>query len=334
MRPETSDGGFLGADAPAPEGDGVSIVLLTYRSARYLEDCVAALRRATGRHPAELIIVDNDSGDETPQVARTVAPDARVVETGRNGGFAYGCHVGAGKARFPWLMFVNPDTLPAPGSIEALVDCGRADPSIGIVGGRCVAPDGSVDPRSWWGRPGLWPTFCFAFLLTSVFPGSRVFDPESPRPWTGEAQVRPVPVVTGGFMLVSRRAWDATGGFDRGFFMYSEDADLCVRAASLGFRPHVTGRGVYQHETGGSSTSAGKLVLLFTGKATLLRKQLPPGLRQLAVGLLAFGVFARATLSRLLSARPERQGRPTARGEDWRRLWSARREWLPGWQSS
>lgn len=334
VRPDLSGSRFLGAadDPPAPGGHGVSIIVVTYRSARYIEDCVAALRRAVGDVPAELLVVDNDSGDETAEVARAAAPDARVIETGRNGGFAHGCHAGAERARFPWLMFVNPDAVPAPGSIKALLECAREHPRAGIAGGRCVAPDGSADPRSWWGRPGLWPVLCFAFLLSSAFPGSRLFDPESPRPWSDQAtETLPVPVVTGGFMLVSRRAWDATGGFDRAFFMYAEDADLCIRAASLGYRPVVTGRAVYQHEVGASSSGIGKLVLLFTGKATLLRRHLRPGTRRAAVGLLALGVLLRATLSRLLAARPERQGRPTARGEDWRRLWARRREWIGGW---
>ncbi|MFD0688167.1 glycosyltransferase family 2 protein [Actinomadura fibrosa] len=333
MRPELSVNRFLGAsDEPSgPGDDGVSIIVVTYRSARYIEDCASALRAAVGGVPAELLIVDNDSRDETADVARKAAPDARVVETGHNGGFAYGCHEGAKRARFPWLVFVNPDAAPAPGSIAALLECARAEPGAGIVGGRCVASDGSADPRSWWGRPGLWSTFCFAFLLSSLFPGSRLFDPESPRPWAEGTETRRVPVVTGGFMLVARRVWDETGGFDRGFFMYGEDADLCLRAAAHGYRPMVTGRAAYRHEVGASSSGIGKLVLLFTGKATLLRRHLRPGTRSAGVALLAVGVFLRAALSRLAAARPERQGRPTARGEDWRLLWAARRQWLRGW---
>ncbi|MEW2358220.1 glycosyltransferase family 2 protein [Spirillospora sp. NPDC029432] len=305
--------------------DGVSVIVVTYRSTAHLEECAAALRRAVGGEPAELIIVDNDSGDGTADAARRLAPDARVVESGRNGGFAYGCHEGAARASGEWLVFVNPDAVPAPGSIAALVAAARADPRAGIVGGRCVAADGTTDPRSWWGRPTRWSAFCFATLLGSAFPGNRFLDPESPRPWS--AETRRVPVVTGGFMLVSRRAWDETGGFDRSFFMYGEDADLCLRAAGLGYRPMVTGRAVFRHEVGGSSTSTGKLVLLFTGKATVLRRHAGAG----AVRLLAAGVLARAVLSRVLSARPERQGRPTAKGEDWRVLWSRRREWTKGW---
>ncbi|MFD0853773.1 glycosyltransferase, partial [Actinomadura adrarensis] len=226
-----------------------------------------------------------------------------------------------------WLVFVNPDAVPAPGSIRALVECAKAEPQAGIVGGRCLAEDGTTDPRSWWGRPGLWSAFCFGTLLSSVFPGSRWFDPEAPRPWSSDVQQ--VPVVTGGFMLVSRRVWEDTGGFDTTFFMYGEDADLCLRAAESGYRPTVTGRAVFRHEGGGSSSSAGKMLMLFTGKATLMRRHVGKA----GVRLLLMGVYLRARLGRVMRARPERQGRPTAKGEDWRRLWEQRREWSKGWTS-
>ncbi|GAA2418086.1 hypothetical protein GCM10010191_30900 [Actinomadura vinacea] len=319
---EGGDGRFADEEPPRDE---VSIIVVTYRSARHVEPCVAALRRAAGDRAAELIIVDNDSDDGTAELARTVAPDARVIDSGRNGGFAHGCHEGAARARGRWLVFVNPDAVPAPGSIAALLDCARAEPHAGIVGGRCIAPDGTTDPRSWWGRPGLWSAFCFATLLSSLFPGNRLFDPEAPRPWSSEVQR--VPVVTGGFMLVSKRAWEETGGFDRSFFMYGEDADLCLRASALGHRPMVTGRATFRHEVGGSSTSAAKLVMLFTGKATVMRRHVGKG----SVRLLLMGVFLRTVLSRVVSARPHRQGRPTAKGEDWRELWKRRRDWSKGW---
>lgn len=333
MKPDVT-GEFLAEDRDDPQlgQAGVSIIVLTYRSTAYIGDCVAALRRAIPSVPAELIIVDNDSGDDTPEVARAAAPDGRVVESGRNGGFAFGCHVGAERARGAWLLFVNPDAAPEPGSIDALLECATADPRAGIVGGRCVDPSGSADPKDWWGRPTLWSMFCFALLLSSIFPGHRWFDPESPLPWSGDpAQTRAVPIVTGGFMLVSREAWERTGGFDRSFFMYGEDADFCLRAARAGFRPTVTARATYLHEGGASSTSARKLLLLFTGKATVVRRHLPRGLRGLGVGLLMFGVLNRALLTRLLTARPQRQGRATASGADWRALWAARREWRGGW---
>jgi N-acetylglucosaminyl-diphospho-decaprenol L-rhamnosyltransferase len=314
----------------APHHDpDVSIIVVTYRSAAYIGECAAAIRRASAGVHAELVIVDNASGDETAAAARAAAPDAQVVENDRNGGFACGCHAGADRARGRWLLFVNPDAVPAPGSVAALLACARRNPRAGIVGGRSVRDDGTPDPRSWWGRPTLWSTLCFALLLGSVFPGNRVFDPESPAPWSGEE--RPVPVVTGGFMLVDRRLWDELGGFEQTIFMYGEDADLCLRAAAAGYRPMVTARAEYRHEGGASSSSVRKLVLLFTGKVTVLRRHLPYGLRGAGVRLLELGVLLRAVIGRAVTVAPQRQGRPTATGADWRALWSARREWTRGW---
>lgn len=335
MRPDLG-ARFLGegetGDDQAMGESGVSAIVVTYRNAAHITACATALRDAAPSAPMELIIVDNDSGDDTAEVARTSAPDARVIESGRNGGFAYGCQAGAAQARGRWLLFVNPDAVPAPGSIDALLECARDQPGAGIIGGRCVAPEGSNDPRSWWGRPTLWSTLCFALLLSTAFPGNRFLDPESPQPWSAEAtETRPVPVVTGAFMLVSRAAWEETGGFDTSFFMYGEDADLCLRATAAGYRPVVTGRAAFEHSGGASSSSLRKLIMLFTGKAMVVRRHLPPGLRRAGVALLMFGVFARACLSRVLMARPERQGRPTAKSADWRGLWSARKTWTKGW---
>jgi GT2 family glycosyltransferase len=319
---EISDGRFAVGSPPL---DGVSVIVVTYRSARRVEECVAALRRAVAGVRAELIIVDNDSGDDTVEVAQGAAPDAQVVETGVNGGYAKGCHAGVTRAKGQWFVFVKPDAVPAPGSIRALLECANAQPQAGIVGGRCVAADGTADPRSWWRRPGLWSAFCFGTLLSSVFAGSRWFDPEMPRPWTSEVQQ--VPVVGGGFMLVSRRAWEDTGGFDPGFFMYGENADLCLRASALGYRPTVTGRAVYRHEGGAPPNSPDKLVMLFTGKATLMRRHVGEG----GVRLLLLGVFLRAQIGRLVRARPARKRPPTAKGKEWRKLWELRREWSRGW---
>ena len=133
-------------------------------------------------------------------------------------------------------------------------------------------------------------------------------------------------------MLVKRELWEKLNGFDSAFFMYGEDADFCLRAAALGYRPVVTARAVCYHEGGKSSLSARKLILLFTGKATLVLRHFPSGLRHAGVGLLVSGVLLRSTASRLaISASPVRQRRPTALGDDWQALWAARAQWRQGW---
>lgn len=323
--------------ADADRRVGVSVVIVTYRNTTIIARCLEALAAACPGVGMDVTIVDNASGDGTADTARLAAQSAalraRIIERTINGGFADGCRIGAAAAQGRWLLFLNPDTVIAPGAIDALLGCAQSHPRAGIVGGRFVHADGTIDPRSWWGRPTPWSELCFALGLSSLLPGSSLFDPESPRSWTADPdQERLAPVVSGALMLVKRELWDELDGFDPTFFMYAEDADFCLRAAKLGYRPMVTARAVCLHEGGKSSSSTRKLVLLFTGKATLLRRHFPRGLRAAGIGLLLTGVFLRAAASTVTgSASPARQQRPTARGADWRALWSARAEWRGGW---
>jgi N-acetylglucosaminyl-diphospho-decaprenol L-rhamnosyltransferase len=312
----------------------ISVVIVTYHNATDIAQCLEAAAKAGPRLPMEVIVVDNASGDDTVAMARSAAPDATIIEQPTNVGFAGGCHAGANVASGDWLLFLNPDAFIAPEAIDALLDCALDHPTTGIVGGRFLNEDGTVDPRSWWGRPSPWSALCFALGLSTLFPGNRFFDTESPRPWSSNPdEARVAPVVSGALMLVKRDLWDELGGFDQTFFIYGEDADFCLRAAAVGHRPMVTARAVCHHPGGKSSSGAGKLVMLFTGKCTIVRRHFPPGLRAAGVRLLLIGVFVRATASRWmrLSAPGRGQQRPAARGADWQTLWAARGQWRRGY---
>ena len=199
----------------------------------------------------------------------------------------------------------------------------RLNPRHGIYGGRTLWPDGTLCPGSCWGRPSVWSLFCFATLLSTALKGSRVFDPESLGGWQRDS-VRDVDIVTGCLLLIPARLWEELGGFDTRFFMYGEDADLSLRASALGRRPAITPRAVTTHEVGVSSASRGdKLILLFTGKATLIRKHWRPFRRRLGLALLWLGVGVRAVGGLVRS--------PVARRSGWIAVWKARRTWMRGY---
>ena len=320
--------------------DSLSVVIVTYQNAPDIGHCLSAVYQAAPDVPMDVIIVDNASEDDTVAVARRTAPEAQIIEQVHNGGFADGCAAGAHAAIGRWLLFLNPDAIISPDAIQALLDCAAVRPSAGIIGGRFVDEDGNTDPSSWWGSPSPWSALCFALGLNTFFSHSRLFNPEAPRPWTSNPdEVRRVPIVSGAFMLVKRELWQELGGFELAFFMYGEDADFCMRAAKIGNRPIVTARAVCQHAGGKSSSSARKLVLLFTGKSTLIRRHFPRGLRSAGIFLLLTGVFVRASVGGQRSVRPGitvQAGtvRPRTRPEDWQALWANRNEWRNGWTYS
>jgi N-acetylglucosaminyl-diphospho-decaprenol L-rhamnosyltransferase len=313
----------------------VSVIVVTYRNGADIEQCLRTVGTSVLGNLMELIIVDNASDDQTVESVRAVAPYAAVIQRADNGGFAQGCRSGVKEALGRWLLFLNPDAVLSSDAIEALLDCAQRHPGAGIVGGRFIREDGSDDPHSWWGKPTVWSSLCFALGLSTLFPLNPIFDPESPRPWgSNKTQERTVPIVSGAFMLVKREAWDDLHGFDPTFLLYGEDADFCLRATAAGYRPMVTPRAVCRHIGGKSSAGANRLILLFTGKCTLVYRHFPRGLRSTGIGLLLIGVFLRALGSLLFRTfSPSRQGRPTASGEDWRQLWKARRRWRHGWNA-
>ncbi len=301
----------------------LTIVVVTYRCRDEARACLASVYAATRGLSFEVVVLDNASGDGTAEMVEREFPAVRLVALDENVGFAAGVNRGAAEARGEYLLLLNPDTVVHEGSLEHLVDFARRHPQHGIYGGRTLDPDGRVNPGSCWGRPTVWSLFCFATTLSTVFKGSRVFDPESLGSWPRDT-VREVDIVTGCLLLAPRAVWDELGGFDTRFFMYGEDADLGMRAAARGYRPVITPEAVITHEIGVSSESrSDKFVLVFRSKAELVRKHFGTVGRPVGLALLWVGIGVRQLLTRGVGSRE--------RHAMWRDVWRARRDWLAGY---
>lgn len=306
----------------------VSILLVTYRCREAVAACLASIAAASRGVDYDVVLVDNASDDGTAEMVRSEFPSVRLVASPENLGFAAGVNRAAAEASAEYLLLLNPDTLVHDGAVANLLDFARSHPEHGVYGGRTLDPDGRVNPGSCWGSPSLWSLFCFATTLSTAFKRSAIFDPESLGGWQRDS-VREVDIVTGCLLLVPRTLWEELGGFDTRFFMYGEDADLTMRARALGYRPAITPDAVVTHAIGVSSaTREDKLVLLFRGKATLLRKHWTPLRRRLGIRLLAAGAGVRALEASLLGRFRAASGR---RASFWPGVWRARGEWMKGY---
>ena len=302
----------------------VSILIVTYRCREAARECLASVYSGTAGLVREVVVVDNASHDGTLEMVRTEFPHARLITLDENVGFAAGVNLAAEAAVGEYLLLLNPDTIVHHGAVHNLVAFARRRPEHGLYGGRTLRPDGTLDPGSCYAQPTLWSLFCFATMLTVAFKGSRIFDPELLGRWQRDS-VREVGIITGSLLLAPRRVWEQLGGFDRRFFMYAEDADLTLRAIQAGFRPAITPDAEITHAVGISSTQPDRLILLFQGKVTLLRKHWRSPRRDAGIALVLLGVGVRALVARLLARRR------SARLEAWREVWGARRAWLPGY---
>jgi GT2 family glycosyltransferase len=308
-------------DMSDPSRPELSILIVGYNAVEWLDRCLTSLAhdgRPSVSH--EVVLVDNASCPRLDEALIYDLSDLRVLTLKYNVGFGNAVNIARVHARGKFLLLLNPDIEVLPGSIDRLLGFFQEDRSRGIVGGRTQAPDGRMDPRNAFNQPTLWSQVCFATGLSTTFPRSPLFNPETIPGWNRETP-RNVGVVTGCTLLTSTTVWDKLSGFDPSFFMYGEDVDLSRRAIRAGFQPTVDSSANFIHAFGASSTSNLKRVMVLRGKASLYRKHGTAWSRPISTLLLLTGVLLRAVLERLTGSHVR----------DWRHAWSARREWRRGW---
>jgi GT2 family glycosyltransferase len=302
----------------------VAVLIVSYGTRERTLACVRSVLAHPPAARTEIVVVDNDSPDGSADALEAAFPGIRVLRSGGNLGFARAVNLGAAASSAEFLLLLNPDTVVRPGALPALLAYARAHPENGVYGGRTFREDGALDPSSCWGAPTLWSLACFATGLSTAFPGSRVFDPESLGRWRRDS-VREVPVVTGCLLLVRRVDFERLGGMDERFFLYGEDAEFSLRAASAGLRPVIVPEAAIVHAVGASTGARGrKMTMVLAGKVTLLRSAWPPGRARIGVGMLAAGVRLRAALEAAVHRRDRM----------WTHAWDHRRDWLPGYPAA
>ena len=189
----------------------LSIVVLNYNGARWLDRCVESLRSQTLAAPFEVILADNRSSDGSDVQARQLAegfPRGRFLDNGGNLGFCEGNNRAASVADGEWLFFLNNDTWLEPGCLEQLLN--GMEESGADAGMPCVL-NYADDSFQSLGVKGLDP-----FGWGSHF---------------NAAPTGPVEILApnGCAFLIRAAKFRELGGFDPEFFMYADELDLSLR---------------------------------------------------------------------------------------------------------
>lgn len=209
----------------------LSVVIPVHNRAQLTGRCLEAVLAAE-RGPDELIVVDDASEDSTAALLASYGEAIRTVRLERNEGFAAAANRGAALADGEAIVFLNNDTEPQPGWLEALADHAEANPAAAVIGARLLYPTGAVQHAGVAiGQDG------YPHNLYAGFP------PDHPV----VARPRRLQAVTGACMLVRRDAFEAVGGFDTGFLNSLEDVDLCLRIGEGGGEVHYCAEAIVTH---------------------------------------------------------------------------------------
>jgi GT2 family glycosyltransferase len=213
---------------------GVSVITVNFNTGPALTTCVQSVLASTVG--VELILVDNGSTDGSIARLRSAIgeePRVRIVEIGQNLGFARANNRGLSLAGGSFVLFLNPDCVIEPETIERMRRAMEAEPEAGIGGGLLLNPDGTEQAG---GRRRI-PTPNLA--LGRAFGLSRFFGAEHDFILTGTPLPSgPIDVeaISGAFMFVRRAALAAVGPLDESYFLHCEDLDWCVRFRRAGWR--------------------------------------------------------------------------------------------------
>ena len=237
----------------------LGIVTVSYRVRELLRQCLISVQASLAESglPAEVVVVDNASGDGTAEMVRTEFPWVRLVTNERNAGFAAANNQGLralglpGAGAPPYAMLLNPDTIVRAAALGELVAFMERTPRAGACGARLVYEDGSFQHSAF-----RFPTVAMAFF-DFFLPHHRLLDSR----WNGRYRrslyERGLPFLVdhplGATLTVRREAAQEVGLLDERFFMYCEEIDWCRRIKAAGWQVYCVPQAEVVHLSGRST---------------------------------------------------------------------------------
>lgn len=208
----------------------ISIIIVNYKTPQLLVDCIDSIKQYTNKIDYEVIVVDNNSEDESESIVMSKYPDVKYLYLKSNYGFGYANNRGVDVAEGDYVFFLNSDTRLIENSIFALYNYLKGNPNVGICGGNLV--DAQLNPTN---------------SYTHLFPGIR----NELSLLSGNLFLRLVhrhtycyndtntPLIvarlSGADMMIPRALFIKVGGFDEAYFLYSEETDLAYRIKMEGY---------------------------------------------------------------------------------------------------
>jgi GT2 family glycosyltransferase len=201
----------------------LSIIIVNYNGLKYLDECLKSLIKNLEGIVYEIIIIDNNSKDESCQFIKDKFPFVKLIESKINYGFGKGNNEAVKYANGDFLLLINNDTVVLDNLLPVLNHL-KSDESIGVVGINMLNGKQTYIPAA-----GVFPNYNNMFLMKKLLQISQEFVIGS-----FSRSSYNVDWLGGSFLLLSKVLYQEVKGFDEDYFMYVEDVDFCKKIAKKG----------------------------------------------------------------------------------------------------
>ncbi len=241
----------------------LSVVILNYNVRYFLELCLKSVESAIETIDAEIIVVDNNSKDDSCNMVKQLFPSVKLIENKTNSGFSKGNNIGVAQAKGEYLCILNPDTVVAEDTFTQLLDCVDAKDNLGITGCQLIDGKGEFLPESKRNIPT--PKVSLKKMMGNAedYYANHI----------GADATAKVDILVGAFMLMKKSVYDQVGGFDEDYFMYGEDIDLSYKVLKAGYHNFYFGNTSVLHFKGESTLRDAKYAKRFYGAMQIFYKK-------------------------------------------------------------
>ena len=220
----------------------LSVIILNYNVRYFLEQCVLSVQKALENIDSEIVVVDNNSSDDSCEMMKQCFSNVKLIENKENSGFPKGNNIGVAIAQGKYICILNPDTVVAEDTFIKVLAFAEKQTNLGIIGVKLIDGTGNFLPESKRGVPTPFVAFTKIMGLYKLLANSKILGKYYAQHLT-ENQTGTVDILVGAFMVLKRDLYLEVGGFDENCFMYSDDIDLSYMVLKKGKSNY------YFHET-------------------------------------------------------------------------------------
>ena len=212
----------------------VSVIIVSWNTRELLGRCLKSLFEQTHGVSFEVFVVENASSDDSAEMVRSEFTQVNLIANDANLGFARANNQAIAEAKGECVLLLNPDTELIDDGISNLVAVARKHPEAGVVGGKTLNPNRSIQASV-----RRFPTLCSQALIMLKLHHAFVNIPCLRRYFANDVNPeseQSADQVMGAFFLISRRALEVVGTLDERFFIWFEEVDYCKRVVNAGLK--------------------------------------------------------------------------------------------------
>lgn len=231
----------------------LTIGIVNYNTKNNLKKCVESILENPPKYKYQIVIVDNNSTDGSKKFLKKIKEkNVKYILSKKNRGFGAACNQIAKLEDSPYILFLNPDVEVSRNSIDELISFLEDNEKVGVVTGKLLFPDGSLQLSCRKFPSILKALFGRESLMRKIFPNNIIsknylmsevdYDKKQFPDW-----------IRGAVMLFKTEVFKQVGGFDEKFFLYFEDTDICLRLLKKGYKAAYLPEAVFYHKLAAST---------------------------------------------------------------------------------